>query len=139
MKDTLKIGLRHSARLSVDDTLIVPNVSPKLEAFKDMPSVFATAFMVGFIEATCIEAIAPFLEEGEHSVGTHIDMSHVAATPIGMTVTAEVELTAIDKRTLLFKVSAHDDAGLIGEGMHRRGVINVDKFKERVAQKAGSN
>ncbi|WP_337660500.1 thioesterase family protein [Anderseniella sp. Alg231-50] len=81
MKDTLRPGLTHSAALEIDQSLTVPHVSSKLEAFGDMPPVFATAFMIAFIEATCIEAIAKHLDDGEHSVGTHVDVSHLAATP----------------------------------------------------------
>ena len=88
MLTNLKPGLVHSASLTVDGSLTVPQVSPKLAAFADMPPVFATAFLVAFIEATCIEAIRPHLESGQHSVGTHVDVSHSAATPVGMQVKA---------------------------------------------------
>lgn len=135
MKDTLRPGLTHSATLAVDQSLTVPNVSAKLKAFGDMPPVFATAFMVAFIEATCIEAIAQHLDDGEHSVGIHVDVSHLAATPVGMTVTVEVTLADIDGRTLLFDVSASDDSGPIGRGTHKRAVIDVRKFMSRTEEK----
>lgn len=135
MKPTLHPGLTHSATLVVDQSLTVPQVSPKLDAFGDMPPVFATAFMVAFIEATCIEAIAKHLDDGEHSVGIHVDVSHLAATPVGMTVTVEVTLADVDGRTLLFDVIASDDAGPIGSGTHRRAVIDVRKFMSRTQDK----
>lgn len=136
MKDTLVQGLIHSANLDVDESLTVPKVSPALTAFEDMPPVFATAFMVAFVEATCIEALAPHLDVGEHSVVTHVDMNHIAATPIGHTVRAEVELIDVQKRSITFKVSAYDNDGLIGEGMHKRAIINVEKFLSKVAEKS---
>ncbi len=125
--------------LRVDHTLTVPAVSQAFTGFSDMPPVFATAFMVGFIEWTCIEALRPFLEPHERTVGTHVDVSHSAATPVGMTVTAEVELIAVEGRTLRFKVSCRDEAGLIGEGFHDRAVIDAAKFMARVSAKAEAN
>ena len=70
------------------------------------------------------------------SVGTHVDISHVAATPAGMTVTATVELIEAEGRSLHFKVSCHDDAGLIGEGTHRRAIIDTERFSQRLEAKA---
>ncbi|WP_299962340.1 thioesterase family protein [uncultured Roseobacter sp.] len=100
-----------------------------------MPPVFATAYMVAFLEATCIELLAPHLDEGEHTVGIHVDVSHVAATPVGMNVKAQVELVEIAKRTLTFKVFAYDESGLIGEGLHKRAVIHVGMFMAAVNSK----
>src|SRR5262245_26772993 len=120
---TAKIpGTTHMQTLRVDDTLIVPAVSGHFTGFSDMPPVFATAFMVGFIEWACIEAIRPYLEPGEHTVGTHVNVSHTAATPVGMNVTAFVELVAVEGRKLTFRVTCRDEAGGIGEGTHERVV-----------------
>lgn len=137
MKDSLIPGLTHQAVLTVDDSLTVPQVSSHLTAFADMPPVFATAMMVGFIEATCIELMAPHLDDGEHSVGVNVEVSHTAATPVGMWVRATVELTAVEGRILTFDVKAFDDAGPIGGGVHKRAVIVRDKFMQKVAAKAG--
>jgi fluoroacetyl-CoA thioesterase len=137
MKNSIKQGMTHQAALVVDESLTVPNVSPHLTAFANMPPVFATAMMVGFIEATCIELMAPHLDEGEHSVGVHVNVSHDAATPVGMGVRAEVVLTAVEGRILTFDVSAFDDAGPIGGGIHKRAVISTDRFMEKVAAKVG--
>ncbi|MNH36783.1 Fluoroacetyl-CoA thioesterase [compost metagenome] len=104
-----------------------------------MPPVLATAMMIGFIEQTCIEGLRPFLLPGQRTVGTHVDVSHVAATPVGMKVTATVELVAVEGRALLFKVECHDEAGLIGAGSHRRAVIDLARFNERLAAKAGGS
>jgi fluoroacetyl-CoA thioesterase len=121
--------------LAVDDTLVVPAVSEHFTGFRDMPPVFATAFMVGFIEWACIEAMRPYLEPGEHSVGTHINVSHTAATPIGMNVTAFVELIEAENRRLTFRVTCRDEINIIGEGTHERVVINPEKFMRRVSAK----
>ena len=103
--------------------------------FSDMPPVFATAMMVGFMEQTCIQALRPYLAEGLHTVGTHVDMSHVAATPVGMEVEARVELVEVQGKALVFRVACHDAAGLIGEGMHRRAIIDLQRFEQRLAAK----
>lgn len=129
------VGLRHSATLRVTPEITVPALPPVLGDLADMPPVLATAYMVAFIEATCIAALKPHLPPGQHSVGTHIDVSHLAATPIGMTVTVEVELVAAEGRKLRFKVAARDDKDPIGEGFHERFVIDVAKFNAKLAAK----
>jgi fluoroacetyl-CoA thioesterase len=127
---TTLAGLTHSATIQVTPELTVP----ELPAFDlaDMPPVFATAYMVAFIETTCIAALKPHLAAGQHSVGTHVDVSHLAATPVGMSVTATVELVAAEGRKLRFKVSCRDDKDLIGEGFHERVVIDLAKFMTRL-------
>jgi len=94
--------------------------------------VFATAFMVGFVEDTCVAALKPHLEAGQRSVGTHVDVSHAAPTPIGRIVTCEVELVAIEGRKLRFKVACRDDKGVIGEGFHERVLIDLNKFMAKL-------
>ena len=88
-----------------------------------MPPVFATAFMVGLVEWTCVEGLRPYLRRGEHTVGTLIDLSHVAATPVGVTVSAQVRLLAVVGRKLRFLVSCHDEHELVGKGYHERTLI----------------
>lgn len=135
---TLVPGLSHSETMRVEARHTVPAVAPDWPGFADMPPVLATAMMVGFMEQTCITALRPYLQAGQHSVGTHVDMSHVAATPAGMTVTAVVELVGIEGRALTFRVSCRDDAGPIGEGTHRRAVIDVERFMGRLASKTAT-
>lgn len=135
---TLVIGLSHRETMRVEARHTVPAVAPDWPGFADMPPVFATAMMVGFMEQTCITALRPYLQAGQHSVGTHVAMSHVAATPAGMTVTAEVELVEVEGRALTFRVSCRDDAGPIGEGTHRRAIIDVERFMGRLAGKAAA-
>jgi fluoroacetyl-CoA thioesterase len=134
-KSTLEPGLTHEATIAVTDALTVPKVSSAIEPFADMPSVFATAFMVAHVEATCIACIRAHLEDGEHSVGTHVDVSHTAATRVGMNVTAKVRLTAVKGRMLTFAVEVRDDAGSIGSGAHKRAIIDVRRFLENVEAK----
>lgn len=136
MKDTLKPGLKLTASLPVSADLTVPRVNPALTGFADMPPVFATAFMIAFAEVTCIDCIADHLNDGEHSVGIHVDISHTAATPVGLTIEANVELIAVEGRTLTFQVTLSDNDGRIGEGVHKRAVIDQAKFMRRVISKA---
>jgi fluoroacetyl-CoA thioesterase len=131
----LRAGLVHRRALRVDEGLTVPRVSPAFTQFADMPPVFATAYMVGFVEATCIDALAGYLDEHERTVGTHIDMSHTAATPVGMQVTAEVELISVEGRELRFRIECRDEREVIGRGTHRRVVIDAARFTARALAK----
>ena len=97
--------------------------------------VYATPAMIALIEKTCCESVEPYLEDGQSTVGTKIDVSHVSATPVGMAVRTECELTEIDGRRLLFTVEAYDDAGLIGRGTHERFIINCARFSEKAYAK----
>ena len=101
-----------------------------------MPAVFATGFMVGLMEWTCMQLLAPHLDPGEGSLGVHVDISHAAATPPGLTVTVEAECVAVDGPRIAFNVKAHDGVDPIGEGRHQRYVVAWDKFNARVADKA---
>jgi len=100
--------------------------------------VFATPMMIALIEKTASKSIESSLEEGQSSVGTLVNVSHVSATPVGMKVWCETELVEIDRRRLVFKVSAFDECGLIGEGMHERFIISVDKFQAKTDSKKAS-
>ncbi|HBS54606.1 MAG TPA: thioesterase [Stenotrophomonas sp.] len=133
---SLQPGLHFEASQVVAAHQLVPNVAPDWPGFVGMPPVFATAMMIGFIEQTCIQGLAPYLETGQATVGTHVDVSHVAATPQGMRVTAQVELVAIEGRTLLFKVRCEDEGGLIGEGLHRRAIIDSARFLQKLSAKS---
>ena len=133
--DDLKPGLRHSATLRVTDELAVPASGRLLGATAEMPPVFATAQMIAFVEWTCVAALAPYLAPHQRTVGTRVEMTHSAATPIGMQVTAEVELVEIDGRRLRFKVLCRDEAEPIGEGFHERMIIEHDRFMARLARK----
>ena len=97
--------------------------------------VFGTPCMLALMEKTASESVAPYLEEGCGSVGTQVNISHVAATPIGMTVRCETELTEVDGRRLVFKVAAYDEAGLIGEGTHQRAIVAKERFEQKAQSK----
>ena len=97
--------------------------------------VFATPCMLALMEKTACDSIIPYLDEGWGSVGTRVDIKHVAATPIGMTVRCESELTEVDGRRLAFTVKAYDDAGLIGEGTHERFLVDNEKFQGKADAK----
>ncbi len=133
-----KPGIRHRKALVITEELTVPRVSQAFGNFADMPPVFATALMVGFVESACLDALAPHLAPGQKTVGTHINMSHAAATPVGMTVTADVELVAVEGRKLFFRVICRDDADVIGEGTHERFIIDEARFRDRLAAKAAA-
>jgi fluoroacetyl-CoA thioesterase len=97
--------------------------------------VFATPRMVGLMEQAAVAALEGHLEIGQTTVGTWIETSHLAATPVGMSVRAEAVLTAVEGRTLAFRVAAWDAVEKIGEGTHRRAIVSVARFLERVSVK----
>jgi fluoroacetyl-CoA thioesterase len=137
LKETLKPGIRYQHKFVLPPTKTVPALYPEAPEFLVMPEVFATGFLVGFLEWACIKAVIPHLDwPEEQSLGIHIDVSHEAATPPGLEITASVELIAVEGRKLTFTVSAHDGVDLISRGRHQRFVINKKKFDAKVAAKA---
>jgi fluoroacetyl-CoA thioesterase len=136
MHPDLKPGITHQIRYTVPATKTVPKLYPEFAEFQDMPEVFATGFMIGLIEGTCLLAIKPFLDwPREQSVGTHVNFSHLAATPPGMTVTVDCEVIAVDGRKVTFSARAHDGLDLISDGTHERMIIDAGKFSERLDAK----
>jgi fluoroacetyl-CoA thioesterase len=129
---TPPLGLKFIQRITVTPDLTVPKVSPHFAGFHDMPPVFATAFMVGFVEDTCVAALKPHLAPGQRTVGTSVNVSHSAATPIGMEATCAVELIEVECRRLKFKVLCSDEKGPIGEGFHERFIIDLERFLARL-------
>ena len=99
--------------------------------------VFGTPFMIALMENAAVNALEPYVEAGQGSVGTHLDVSHDAATPIGLKVWAEAELTAVEGKALTFSVTAYDEAGPIGMGTHNRFLIDVDRFLAKTEKKKG--
>ena len=136
MKDSLKAGVAHRLVYRVPRERTVPFLYPEAPVLRDMPEVFATGYMVGLMEWASIELLKPHLDDGEGSLGTHIDVSHVAATPPGFDVTVDTEVTKVDGRRVWFKIEANDGIDKIGEGRHERAVVVWQKFKARVAEKA---
>lgn len=139
MKDTLKSGIQHEFQFRVPQSKTVSALYPESPEFQQMPEVFATGFMVGFLEWTCIKAVIPHLDwPQEQTVGTHINVSHSAATPPGLVVTAKVKLVEVDGRRLVFEVEAHDGVDVISKGIHERFVIDRERFAKKVGQKTQS-
>ena len=116
-------------------------VTPEMSAARvgsGLVEVFATPMMIALMEKTCNESVLPCLDEGQGTVGTHLDVAHSAATPVGMRVWCESELVEVDRRRLVFKVKAFDECGLIGEGTHERFIIDTAKFAAKVYSKTAT-
>lgn len=126
---SLEIGIKGRA-----DTVVTPQNTADAVGSGLVP-VFATPYMVALMENAAVNALTPHLAEGQGSVGTHLDISHDAATPIGMKVWAEAELIACNGKALTFSVTAYDEAGVIGKGTHNRFIISVEKFLDKAAKK----
>lgn len=135
MKPGLNIGDTASFARVVTERDVVPDLFPDADVLHGMPRVFATAYMVGLMEWACVEQIAPFFEQGEGSLGVHVDMSHVAPTPPGLTVTIESTVDAMDDRTIWFNVVLRDDHEVISTGRHQRAIVQWDRFQRRVDAK----
>ena len=129
--DQLKPGLTGSTEILVGTRDTAAHVgSGKIK-------VLATPVMVSLMEEAALNAVEGLLPPGHQTVGTWLEITHVAATPVGMRVTARAELSNVDGRRLMFRVSARDEKELIGEGMHERIIVNVARFDQRTQEKAG--
>jgi len=129
LKSTLQVGFTFEYRYEVPENKTVPHLFPEFPEGAEMPEVFATGFIVGLFEFVCIKALRDHLDWPEEmTVGTHVSISHLAATPGGMTVTVKVTLAEVSGRKLSFSIEAFDDTDKISEGTHQRFVIDRDKF-----------
>jgi fluoroacetyl-CoA thioesterase len=138
VRETLRPGIEFEYSFRIPDSKTLPALYPESDEFRAMPEVFATGFLVGFLEWACIKAVNPHLDwPREQTVGTHVDVSHVAATPAGFVVTAKVRLVQVDGRRLTFEVEVHDGVELISRGIHQRCVISRDRFDSRMREKTG--
>jgi fluoroacetyl-CoA thioesterase len=136
LKDSLKAGLTYAFTYTVPETRTVPHLYPEAPPFQQMPHVLATGYLVGLMEWACIEALMPHLDwPREQSLGTRVDLSHVAATPPGLTITVTVRLDQVEGRKLRFTLSAHDGIDTISEGTHERHVIDFERFNRRIEHK----
>lgn len=97
--------------------------------------VLATPMMIALMERTSRLSVKPYLAQGQETVGTHVNVSHVSATPVGMKVWCDCELIDIDRRRLVFKVAVYDEKGLVGEGTHERFIIDVARFQAKTEDK----
>ena len=127
--DTLKPGLKGAVEIVVGEEHTAPHVG------SGRVHVLATPVMVNLMEAAALQAVEGLLPAGHQTVGTHLDITHTAATPVGMRVKACVELTKVDQRTLTFSVYAEDAQERIGGGVHERIVINLERFDVRMQDK----
>jgi fluoroacetyl-CoA thioesterase len=140
MKETLQPGLTLEFRFTVPEEKTVPWLYPESPEFQLMPRVFATGFMVGLFEWACIRAVNPYIDwPREQTVGIGVNLSHLAATPSGLTVTVRGKLEKVEGRKLTFSLSAHDGVETISEGTHERFIIDAAKFNAKAAQKAGQH
>jgi fluoroacetyl-CoA thioesterase len=121
-RDIIKIGM------SAERTLVVPPERTVGHFVADMPMVYATPMMILEMEMTSGDAINPFLEPGWITVGTEVDIRHLAATPVGARVRTTARVVAVERRVIRFEVEAFDDKRRIGEGRHARGLVNVETF-----------
>ena len=125
----IEAGLAGSAALVVGEEHTAPRIgSGKVH-------VLATPVMINLIEAAALAAVEHLLPAGYQSLGTHLDVHHVAATPVGMRVRASAVVEKFSDRTVSFRVEAHDEKDLIGHGTHERVIVNVAKFDQRVQRK----
>jgi len=125
----ISAGMTGTAELVVGEEHTAPSIG------SGRVHVLATPVMINLIEAAALAAIEHLLPAGYQSLGTHLDVRHLAATPVGMKVTATAEVTRVDGRTVFFRVNARDEIDLIGDGSHERVVVNVAKFDLRVQRK----
>lgn len=128
--DDLKPGRTGHAEMIVGTNDTAPRVGSGRIA------VLATPVMINLIEEAALDAVEAVLPGGKQSLGTHLDVSHIAATPVGMRVTATAELVSVEGRKLTFRVEASDEADLIGEGTHSRVVVTAATFSARVKAKS---
>jgi fluoroacetyl-CoA thioesterase len=139
MKPTLAPGLEGRFRYRVPPSRTVPRIYDDAPDFQMMPEVLATGYLVALCEWACIELIKPHLDwPREQTLGTHVDISHLAATPPGMTVEIRTRLESVEGRKLVFRVEADDGVDRITEGRHERHVIQADRFEAKVAAKRGA-
>jgi len=126
----LPAGLKGTAEMVVGEQHTAPRIG------SGRIRVLATPVMINLIEAAALAAVEQSLPEEHQSLGTHLDITHIAATPVGMRVRATAEVIRVEGRTVYFHVRAEDERELIGEGTHERVVVNVERFDKRVQEKA---
>jgi predicted thioesterase len=125
----LKPGLKGYAHIRVGEEQTAPRVGSGLVR------VLATPVMINMMEAAALDAIESLLPPGHQSLGTHLDVGHYAATPVGMTLRATAQVTKVEGRNVTFRVEAFDDKERVGDGTHKRVVVNVERFDARIQKK----
>jgi predicted thioesterase len=128
MKDSLKAGLRHTTKLTVTRDRTIDFMGEKAR-------VYATPMLVRDVEIACRELLLAHLDAGEDSVGAHVSIDHLAATPLGLSVSIEIRVTEVDRRKVVFEFSVKDPVEEVGRGRHVRFVVETAKTRERLAAK----
>ncbi len=128
----IQVGAKREERILVTNEVAIDFMG--IEAAR----VLATPHLIGHLEYTCRNLAKTMLEEGYDTVGTHVDVRHLAATPVGMAATFQAEIVSLDERRINFRVEAYDEKEKIAEGTHQRFIVNIARFAERLAQKAAS-
>lgn len=136
MKPTLVAGLSDSHAYAVTADNTVPHLAMDRSTFDDIPEVLATAYMVVMMEGACTKVLRPHLDANEGSLGIAINVTHLAATVPGQTVTVTATIEKVEGRKVTFHVVAHDGLYKIGEGTHQRAIVPWDRFKAEVEAKA---
>ena len=126
-RDIIKIGM------SAERMLVVPPERTVRHFVRDMPMVYATPMMILEMELASGNAIDAFLEQGWVTLGTEVDIRHLAASPVGALVRTTARVIAVERRVIRFEVEAFDDVRRIGEGRHARGLVNLEAFTKRLA------
>ena len=121
----MEAGIKNEKSIVVTDEVTASKVGSGL-----LP-VYATPSMIALMEGTCAESVQPYLAEGEGTVGVAVDIKHIAATPVGMTVRCESLLKEVNGKKLVFEVNVYDEKGLVGTGIHKRAIINNEAFMAR--------
>ena len=129
MSPELHPGLKGTVEIVVGEEHTAPHVG------SGRVRVLATPVMVNLMEAAALQAVEGLLPAGQQTVGTHLDITHVAATPVGMRVRACAEVTKVEKRTITFSVHAEDEKERIGGGIHERIIIHLERFDQRMQEK----
>jgi fluoroacetyl-CoA thioesterase len=136
MKESLQPGIEHELRFRVSPSKTVAALYPEATEFQVMPEVLATGFLVGLLEWACIRAVNPHIDwPREQTVGTHVNVSHEAATPPGLEVSARVRLANVDGRRLVFEVEVSDGVEIVSRGSLERFVVDAERFAQKAVRK----
>jgi fluoroacetyl-CoA thioesterase len=131
MAEQLRVGMTFEKIITVTEALVARHLAGQ------GVGVFSTPELVRFIEMCALEGVKPFLQSGQDTVGTRVDVRHLAATPVDMKVTARCTLTEIDRRRLEFTFEVHDELDTVAEGTHGRFIVDTDKQQQRIQEKVG--
>jgi fluoroacetyl-CoA thioesterase len=136
MKSTLLQGLVGSSSQVVDRALTVPAVAPQFSRFLGGPRALSLMGLIGFVEQACMELLAPHLEGDELSVGIDVELTHTTPTPVGATITADLQVILVEPRAVLIAVTVSDNESVISVGRHRRAILNRSRYDNKLAEKA---